>query len=61
MTIPYYYVPLIVTVVEDHVMCNHGNLCNNKMTVKVGSQYDATPYVALRRLHINTRHNATQR
>ena len=59
MTIPYYHVPIIVTVVEDHV-CNHGDLCNNTMTVKVGSQYDVTPYIALRRLHVDTRRNATQ-
>ena len=28
--------------------------------LKVGSQYDAIPYVALHRLHVDTRCNATQ-
>ena len=29
--------------------------------IKVGTQYDATPYVAFRRLRVDTRHNAKQR
>ena len=30
-------------------------------SLMVGSQYDATPYIALRRLRVDTRRNATQR
>ena len=39
--------------------------CDNPLLLihllKVGSQYDATPYVALHRLRIDTRRNAVQR